>query len=303
MPPRGGSSDLLAAIEYAFLIFGRGERTLQARSGGSPFCEPRGRSSSPGRPNFMRLLYLDHSGDMKDLSQRHFVLAGFSVFERQTFWVSKKLDEIAARFDPASPNELELHASPMRSGRGLWRRFAVSDRIQATQDALSLAVDRRNRLTFFAAAVEKTSTYREDPVNFAFEQVCSRFDMSLTRLHKANDTQRGIIIFDKTGYEQMIQNLTTDFRTIGHTWGVVRNLSEVPLFLDSRASCMLQLADLIAFAVYRAVEHDDHQLFSIIKDNFDPVGNMSYRLIFRNTAGIHRQIIKSAPLFDHLAPS
>ena len=56
------------------------------------------------------------------------------------------------------------------------------------------------------------------------------------RLHKANDTQRGIIIFDKATYKSTIQNLATDFRTIGHEWGVVRNLSEVPLFLDSKAS-------------------------------------------------------------------
>ena len=250
----------------------------------------------------MRLLYLDHSGDMKDASQRHFVLAGLSVFERQTYWVSNKLDEIAARFDPANPNAVELHASPMRSGRDGWRRFRVSDRIEAIKDALRIAVDRRNKLTFFAVAVEKVIAFPDDPVTYSFEQVCSRFDMSLMRMHKANDTQRGIIIFDKASYEQTIQNLATDFRTIGHTWGVVRNLSEVPLFLDSRASRMLQLADLITFSVYRAVEHDDHQFYDIIRANFDPLGSVNYGLVFRNSSGIHKEVIKVAPLFDHLGP-
>jgi hypothetical protein len=44
----------------------------------------------PGRLYFMYLLYLDHAGAVEDPAQKHFVLAGISVFERQTYWLSQE---------------------------------------------------------------------------------------------------------------------------------------------------------------------------------------------------------------------
>lgn len=43
----------------------------------------------------MHLLYLDESGSIADPSQQFFVLAGLSVYERQTHWVEQKLNCIA----------------------------------------------------------------------------------------------------------------------------------------------------------------------------------------------------------------
>jgi Protein of unknown function (DUF3800) len=76
----------------------------------------------------MYLLYADESGTTHDLNQQYFVLAGFCVFERQGYWISDQLDQIAARFDPADPVSVELHGSPMLSGRGKWRSYPKSDR-------------------------------------------------------------------------------------------------------------------------------------------------------------------------------
>ena len=61
----------------------------------------------------MHLLYADESGSPKDPSQNYLVLAGVSVFERQSYWISNELDKIAARFDPANPDEVELHGNPI----------------------------------------------------------------------------------------------------------------------------------------------------------------------------------------------
>jgi hypothetical protein len=115
-------------------------------------------------------------------------------------------------------------------------------------------------------------------VEFAFEQLSSRFDHYLTRLHKAGDTQRGVILFDKSTYETTLQALATDFRTIGHKWGVIRNFAEVPLFLDSQASRLIQLADLIAYAIFRYYETGDDRFFSIIRNRFDSEGGINHGL-------------------------
>lgn len=65
----------------------------------------------------MHLLYLDESGSVADPSQRYFVLAGVSVFERTTHRVEQNINQIASRFCPENPYAIELHGSPVRSGR------------------------------------------------------------------------------------------------------------------------------------------------------------------------------------------
>ena len=98
------------------------------------------------------------------------------------------------------------------------------------------------------------------------------------RLHKTGDSQRGLIIFDKSTYESTIQNLATDFRTVGHTWGVLRNLAEVPLFLDSKASRLIQLADLVAYSLFRKHEKGDERFASIIESRLDQEGGIVHGL-------------------------
>ncbi len=164
----------------------------------------------------MYLLYADESGTSGDPNQQFFVLAGFCIFERQGYWIAQELDKIAARFNPADHASVELHGNPMNSGKGIFRRFPKDDRVHAIADALNifLASHPSNRL--FASVVKKTVVSPADPVEFAFEQLSSRFDHYLARLHKGGDSQRGIIIFDKSTYETTIQSLATDFRTVGH---------------------------------------------------------------------------------------
>jgi hypothetical protein len=226
----------------------------------------------------MYLLYSDESGTTHDASQQYFVLAGFCVFERQGFWISSELDKIAARFNPADPASVELHGSPMLAGRGMWRGYPKQQREQAVEDILTvfMASHQSNRL--FASVIKKVSVSPNDPVEVAFEQLASRFDQYLMRLHKAGNTHRGLIIFDKSTYETTIQSLATDFRTIGHTWGIIRNFAEVPLFLDSRASRLIQLADVIAHSIFRHFEKGDSRFYALIRSGFDSEGGIIHGL-------------------------
>ena len=226
----------------------------------------------------MYLLYADESGSVGDPRQEYFVLAGFCVFERQGYWIAQELDQIAARFNPAEPSDVELHGNPMNTGKGVFRRFPKVDRVQAIADALTILVKSHPSNRLFASVVRKASVSPADPVEFAFEQVSSRFDYYLTRLHTAGDTQRGMILFDKSTYETTLQSLATDFRTIGHQWGILRNFSEVPVFMDSRASRLIQLADLVAYAVFRNYESGDNSFFNIIKNRFDSEGGITHGL-------------------------
>ncbi len=224
----------------------------------------------------MHLFYLDESGHPTDSNQEYFVLGGFSVFERQGYWFETELDKIAARFNPADPRSVELHGSPMLQGRGFWRGFPVKERIQAIVDSLSILVNSHPGNRAFGSVVKKSAISPKDPVEFCFEQIASRFDQYLWRLHMRKDTQRGIIILDKSTYENTLQGLATDFRSIGHSWGVIRNLAEVPLFLDSKASRLIQLADLIAFGIFRKFEKNDSRFFDLLAKKFDSDGSTTH---------------------------
>lgn len=226
----------------------------------------------------MHLLYLDEAGSVADAGQQYFVLAGLSVFERSTHWIEQELDQIAARFAPDRnrPFDVELHGSPMRNGKGLWRAHTVASRLQAMRDALASVRRHHPRdIRLFAVALCKQNFSGRDIAQEAFTQVCSRFDLFLMRLYQSRqDRQRGLILFDKSSTETRIQTLARDFKYSGHLYGVTRNYAEVPVFLDSKASRLIQLADLIAFAIFRHLEHNDSQYFEIIRECFDADGGV-----------------------------
>lgn len=228
----------------------------------------------------MTLLYADEAGSITDPHQMFFVLAGVSIFERQIYWVSAELDKIAHRFNPDNPSTIELHASPMYHGKGKWRAFTKAERHQALKDTLQVFANSHRTNRMFACVVRK-SIITKDPVEYSFEQLSSRFDYYLRRLGNNGNLQKGIIIFDKSTYETTIQNLATDFRTIGHSWGVIKSMAEVPLFLDSKASRLIQLADIIAYAIFKHYEQGDDELYSIISNRWDKEGNENHGLCER----------------------
>ncbi|MCC6575236.1 MAG: DUF3800 domain-containing protein [Planctomycetes bacterium] len=226
----------------------------------------------------MYLLYVDDSGDIKDASQQFFVLGGVALFERQPHWIAEGLDRIAARFNAAEPWQVELHGSPMLQGKKEWRQFPLPDRVAAIKDALSLFSQSHVSNCAFAAIVKKALATPRDPVELAFEQLASRFDQFLMRLHRKGDTQRGLMIFDKSTRETTIQSLAIDFKRDGHSFGQLRNMSEVPVFIDSRASRLVQLADLIAYAAFRKYDRGDDQFFKLIEPRFDREGGQVHGL-------------------------
>lgn len=86
----------------------------------------------------MHLLYVDESGSIENPNDRFFILAGVAVFERHTHWIEKDLNAIAEQFDKEEPHRVELHGSPMRSGKGVWRQQPQAVREQAIIDAWRL---------------------------------------------------------------------------------------------------------------------------------------------------------------------
>jgi hypothetical protein len=232
----------------------------------------------------MHLLYLDDSGAVRNAEDRHIILAGVAIFERLPYWFSRRLDVIARSVKPEGWEDLEFRGVDIFSGRKQWRKIDRAVRENAYARALeTLAASKQVRL--FGAAIHKAAISPEDPMEYAFEQLVNRFDRFLGRLHRKNDTQRGIIILDKTSYETSLQGLTREFRIDGHRWAQLHNIAETPLFVDSRATRMIQYADLIAFAVRKYFENGHAAHLDKISHLFDAEGGVIHGLVHYTPTG------------------
>lgn len=193
-------------------------------------------------------------------------------------WLSRSLENIAKEVWPQGPDSLEFRGVNIFAGRKQWRGVASERRILAYREALTILAN-SSRVRLFGAAIHKATYSPNDPMEYAFEQVINRFDRMLGRFHKGGDTQRGLVILDKSSYETSLQRLAINFRRDGHRWGQTHNISEVPLFVDSQATRMIQYADLIAYALRRYYEKGDATFVDLVRNRFDAEGGVLHGLV------------------------
>lgn len=222
----------------------------------------------------MHILYLDDSGSPLDQKQQYFVLGGMSIYESQIKWLTKKMDALACDIWPEEPANVEFHASEIFSRRkNPWQQMTRDEACGVIISVLRIfADDTNNGARAFACAAQKSYLLRnnKEPVTATFEDLCSRFDMYLKRLNAKGDRQSGLLVLDKSRQESTMQKMVRHFQNFGTQWqSTIRNLSDVPFFVDSRMSRMVQLADHIAYAVFRRYSHGDTKYFDIIAKKFD----------------------------------
>ena len=236
----------------------------------------------------MHLLYLDDAGSVGNADEQYLVLGGVSVFEAQSHWITQELDKLAENISPGDPHSVEFHASETYSRRSEpWKKLtreAARGTIKSVLEVLANAYDTARA---FACVVHKSSFPNKDPMKIAFEDLCSRFDRFLQHLRANGDTQRGLIILDKSTYETTLQKMSIEFRTLGTRWGVIKRLADTPLFIDSRASRVIQLADHVAHAVFRRYQSGDAQYFDRIAHKFHAEDGIVHGLVHKEIGNPH----------------
>ncbi len=230
----------------------------------------------------MYLLYVDESGDPANIDERHFCLGGVAVFERQAYWLNEALDKLQEQYFPGQ--YVEFHARSIVShDEPPWTTIPSRVRRQIMEDLCRLIADSHQTVALFGVALEKGPRSGSDPVGRAFEEICNRFDLFLKRLHAQGDTQRGLIVFDESRYETRLQTLLGEYRRSGTRFGRVRNFADVPFFADSRATRLLQIADLVAYAIFRRYERGDTQYLDRIVTRFDSENDVLHGLVHLST--------------------
>ena len=230
----------------------------------------------------MHILYADESGAVDDPKQDYFVLAGLAVFERGIYHLIKAADDLVAswRLSP-DPQDVEIHASPMYQGRKgtIWQSVERSQRVEMMLEALEL-LRGHSSIHAFGVAVHKAAITPDPPLLYAYEEISNRFDKFLSRMYsRGYERQRGLMLMDSSPYGRVLQRLARDLRDNGTRWDSIRNLPEVPYPVDSKSSRIIQLADLVAYALLRKYERQDERFFVPITEVFDAEGGVIHGLV------------------------
>jgi hypothetical protein len=228
---------------------------------------------------FMHLLYLDDAGSDKNSSEEYIVLGGISVFESTAYHLAHELEVLAESIDPENPAEVEFHASEIFSRRiSPWNKLSREEAQGVIKAVLKILANASASTYAFACAIHKSSYPGHNHLSFAFEDLTKRFDIFLKRLNFDGDRQRELLILDESAHETTLQNLARNFRKIGTQWGSIKHLADIPFFVNSKASRLIQLADHVAYSVFRRYNAFDTQYFDIIAHRFYSADNVIHGL-------------------------
>jgi uncharacterized protein DUF3800 len=218
----------------------------------------------------MYLLFVDESGTHG--GSHAFVLGGLAVHEQDAQPLQRAWNECVHRHLPmAQAEDYELHATELRNAKkpksgsrvvpSPWAFVERHERLAILESAYDVfrsftPSDARLPIALFGVVIDRrfhsewTVFERE---RFAYEVMLNKFDVMLKRIrsHTSLDN-RGLVIHDRRVVaERDIQEWTREWQRAAGTIGQLRNLADVPLFADSRATRLVQAADLVSYALYR----------------------------------------------------
>lgn len=220
----------------------------------------------------MYLLFVDESGTHGGVHP--FVLGGMAIHEDDAARMQRELDALIVHHlgrVPVNLDEYELHASEMRNAKkpdptkgpqkmSIWANVDRPIRTALLQASYELLTNFRPSnpslpVVLFSVAVEKkfrSSWSALEHERWAYEVLLGKFDDMLKTLRRRQLANRGLVIHDRRVVaEQDIQTWTAAWRATAERISQLQNLADVPLFADSRATRLLQMADIVSYAVFR----------------------------------------------------
>lgn len=233
----------------------------------------------------MILLYLDESGGLENPGD-HFVVGGIAVAEQDLETLRRRIEGVARKHLLPHQLGLELHAQAIRTGKGPWGRIPGHVKEGLLRDVPRLIGQFRSPAqrpyAVFAVARAPGSLPGVDPLERTFEEILLRFTEFLVRTSSGGLTDLGLVVADEAKYELILQPLVTSWREFGTRKGTLkrlRRLAEVPLFVDSRATRMIQMADFVAHAVYRHYQAANSTLLAPLLPAIDTSAGVLHGLV------------------------
>lgn len=225
----------------------------------------------------MHVLALDESGIHP--GAKVMLVAGLAVHEADARRLERALHTVVvdnlAGLPGLDAHAHELHAADLKTPR---KGKPASAGFPPTRDSEWLTVSGERRLKImadayrvlrefepsdpelpvrvFGAVVERSHKEFKTAERYVYDHVLHRFDEMLRRFSKERGTpERGVVLHDRSpDREKAIQQMAAGWQRTGAR---LEALVQLPLFVDSRASRLVQAADFVSHAIGRAYAASD----------------------------------------------
>ncbi|HEY5331147.1 MAG TPA: DUF3800 domain-containing protein [Acidobacteriaceae bacterium] len=153
--------------------------------------------------------------------------------------------------------------------------LSLNDRKQLVLE-VAQAVSGWQNARLFAECIDKAhfdpTVARRTISEQAFEQVVSRFEQFLKNSGKPDSSNFGLIVHDNNPtVAHKHTELMRHFHEKGTLWTGLKRIIETPMFVDSKLTGMVQIADLCSYALRRYVENGETELFSLVLQRADRI--------------------------------
>jgi len=233
----------------------------------------------------LHLCYLDESGTSQiPGNTSHYVLAGIQIPANQWKFCDNTIQKIKRKY---KLEKAEIHTAwllrpyPEQKKIPKFDSLDYSKRIHLTYKQrenlvlkLSQMVSDWNFSRLFAECIDKIyfdpSIHGASADEQSFEQVVSRLEQYLQITSTPDDPNMGMLIHDNNPtVAKKLTDIMTRFHDAGTLWTKVKNIIETPLFVDSKLTAMVQIADLCSYALRRYLEKGETALFNNVYNRAD----------------------------------
>ncbi len=213
----------------------------------------------------MYLLYADESGDLSDPNTNVFVVGAVAVHEEAVRPLAGEINSTINRYlGRAIGMEVELHGAPMRGARGRWKKIQPSKRRGLYHAMMKKVcswkhVDSASKIEPFVVVIDRN--HSQSPTETAYGELLFMFDNFLREGRREGRMHNGVLIADRSRYERTLEAWVelarTRFKRPRQDPRRLYALAETPFFVDSQSTRLMQIADLVAHAFYRAYNAGD----------------------------------------------
>jgi hypothetical protein len=227
------------------------------------------------------LLYVDESGRAFGSKTRHFVVAGVAVHEEDAYPLAKSLRPLQRRHVGVANADLELHATELWGGRDVWAHVPIPQRrglLRAVFGHLGRWVAPSGREPRYFGAVVRKESFPGQALERGHAELFGRFDDFVNRLHSRGDSHRSLVVADNSSYEHVLQTLMPRWKA-GDRVRPLHSLIEVPLYVDSTASRLVQVADFVAWAMFQYYENGHGEHLQRLHGRIDAASGIQHGLV------------------------
>jgi hypothetical protein len=200
-------------------------------------------------------------------------MGAVAVHEGQVSDLSKELDKIQRRYFPGIKIPIALHATDIYQAKGPFHDLKPDQRQTLMLDVYRLIGEQHfPNFVAFATVLHISALPKEDiALDMVFADMSDRFNLFLKRHYRRGHPTKGLLIIDQT-HTQQYRELLRKYHSDGTRYGNLENIVDIPYFASINDTRLLQLADFLAYSVFRYYERNDRKYFDIVLPRFDRRG-------------------------------